>query len=322
VKEFIWNPGDGYDISALERLQKHFKLPTEPMGEAWFISEERLMYVSLLSELDQLPLNQIMEPLEEISSGTSCFGYLEEWSQWYHYLLSQLIPRSHENYVDYLIEYLATGFFTQYPEGVIEEPYSGFLDDVLNTLGRCIMDKQCWDQENIVIGNVLCPSNNNPNKVWCWWDASGDFSSSMFFCIKYLPYECIRNWLISAIKINSPHWRAQIIVWLVGAYKILNNDIQQPSDFDLNDRPYIGWAWSHCIKSKPTDDIIERRFSKNFIPNENRIEVLQIVKEYITEEIYSEWLESISHFDYLESELAEIPEIFYNSYLLKNKNSV
>ncbi len=53
------------------------------------------------------------------------------------------------------------------------------------------MDRNCWEDNDIELGKLLHRSNNNPNQVWMWWDASGDFSSSMFFCLKYLPVECI-----------------------------------------------------------------------------------------------------------------------------------
>ena len=111
-----------------------------------------------------------------------------------------------------------TNFMALYPNGVHREPYRGFRDDAVLTLGRCMMDGQCWNGPDIAVGTVLHPSNNNPNRVWGWWDASGDFAASMFFCLKYLPASLVETWLRSVLEITSPHWRAQVVVWMVGAH--------------------------------------------------------------------------------------------------------
>ena len=144
MNRFLWIPGEGYDEAALKRLDKYFSMPSEPMGEAWFMREERYMYDYLCKGVDQIDSDELMKPLEEIASGTSSFGYLEEWYTWYNYLLPQLIPRSHEYFLEYMLEYLITGFATQYPEGLGNKYYSQFEEDILNTLGKCIMDKYCW----------------------------------------------------------------------------------------------------------------------------------------------------------------------------------
>lgn len=71
----------------------------------------------------------------ELASGTSSFGPMKEWNNWYHYLLGALVPRSHEAFVSYLLESLLTGFMAIYPNGIYREPYEGFREDVLLTLG-------------------------------------------------------------------------------------------------------------------------------------------------------------------------------------------
>jgi hypothetical protein len=233
MKQFLWKPGAGMDPLALERLRAHFRKPAEPMGEAWFMGEQRRMFPKLLGDLGKLRAQDLQRPLEEIAGGICAFGLMEEWRAWYHYLLGVLLPRSHEAFVSYLLESLMTGFMAIYPNGIYREPYAGFRDDVLCTLGRCMMDGMCWNGPDIAIGKVLHRSNDNPNRVWGWWDASGDFTSSMFFCLKYLPAPSIEPWLHSVFDIPSPHWRAQVIVWLVGAHGILNNVIRWPSEFSM-----------------------------------------------------------------------------------------
>ena len=173
MDRFVWIPGRGMDASALERLRSHFSRPAKPMGEAWFMGSERRMFNELLNDLDGLSAYEIQKPLEEIASGTSAFGPLDEWTSWYHYLLGALLPRSHEHFVDYVLEYLITGFMALHPNGIQQPPYEGFREDVLMSLGSAIMDDSCWNDSDIAIGKVLHRSDNNPARVWCWWDASG-----------------------------------------------------------------------------------------------------------------------------------------------------
>ena len=319
MKEFLWIPGDGYDGAALKRMQMHVVMPSEPMGEAWFMGQGRFIFDYLSEDIKKIPVKDLMKPLEEIASGTNSFGYHDEWKSWFHYLLGQLIPRSHDHYSEYLLEYLITGFITQYPDGINNQPYKGFQTDVLNTLGKCIMDEECWNCNNITKRGILWPSNKNPNKVWYWWNASGYFSSSLFFCLKYLPTEIVSRWFKSVLEIESPFWMAQLFVWLVGVNKILKNEIKQPSEFSENDRPYVAWPWSHCITGNNSADNASSKYvNAHLIPEANRTSVLRVIEEEITEALYFEWLSSISEHDYLESELAEIPDRFASLYIYQD----
>lgn len=291
-------------------------LPAEPMGEAWFMGEERHQFHNLYGDLSSLPVDEIKRPLEEIVSGTSAFGHLKEWSDWYHYLLPALLSRSHERHVDYLLEYLISGFVTQHPKGLDDEPYAGYTELVLDTLGRCIMDEHCWNGEEIALGKMLWPNNRNPNKVWCWWNASGDFSASMFLCLKYLPSEAVKSWLPSVLRIAAPHWRAQVMVWLVGANDILKGQLSQPSEFPEGARPSVAWAWSHAITGNYGEEYTSKGMTPpSFLPRENCEAALELTTRFFTIETYDTWLSSMANFDYLTNELGEIPEAFTDLYV-------
>lgn len=280
------------------------------------MGEERRMFHELLGNLDAMTTRDLQEPLTEIASGTSSFGPMEEWNNWYHYLLGALLPRHHEVCVSYLLESLLTGFMAIYPNGIYREPYKGFREDVLLTLGRCMMDSTCWDGSDIAIGKVLHRSNKNPSHIWGWWDASGDFAASMLFCLKYLPESSVEPWLRSVFDIPSPHWRAQVIVWLAGAHGMLNDVIRWPSEFSIEARPYIGWEWSHCLKVglARTDDSGASPVP-TFIPEAARISALKVVRSYFSENRFLEWLDCIATVPYLESELAGIPSTFEMRYV-------
>ncbi len=126
MKEFLWIPGNGHDQSALKRLRDHFPKPAALMGEAWFMSPERRMFADLLGDVDKFTAFDLQEPLIEIASGTSAFGPLPEWTEWCHYLLATLLPRSHEHFVDDLLEYLITCFMVIHPNGVQRGPIRNF----------------------------------------------------------------------------------------------------------------------------------------------------------------------------------------------------
>jgi hypothetical protein len=316
MKQFLWKPGEGVDPAALERLRKHFRQPAEPMGEAWFMGDERQMYPELRGDLDELSAYDLKKPLTEIASGTGSFGPMREWHEWYHYLLGALLPRSHEAHVSYLLESLVTAFMAIYPNGVYREPYKGFQEDALLTLGRSIMDSECWNGSDIVIGKVLQRSNNNPAKVWLWWNASGDLSASLFFCLKYLPESAVEPWLLSVLDIPSPHWRAQIVVWFVGAYDLLHDVVRWPSEFPVQDHPDIGWEWSHCLRAElAKSDDSGAPPTTHFIPAATQATALRVLKSYFSEERFLEWLDSIAGVSYLEAELGEIPSTFETLYV-------
>jgi hypothetical protein len=210
---------------------------------------------------------------------------------------------------------LITGFIAVYPEGIKDEPYIGFQEDVLNTLGKCMMDQKCWSNDNIILGKILCPLNNNPARIWGWYQTSGDLSASLFFCMKYLPAEQIPAWFESALNIKSPHWRAQMLVWMTGAYEVFTNTFTQPSQFMGHQN--IDWACSHCLNGDYTGkkDYVE----KVFISEENKLAAIQTIENYFNDDVLLEWLISISQYDYLENEIGNIAENFKSLYLFKKE---
>jgi hypothetical protein len=149
--------------------------------------------------------------------------------------------------------------------------------------------------------------------VWCWWNASGDFSASLFLCLKYLPASDVSAWLRSALEIESPHWRAQLIVWLIGAHKVLCGDIHWPSEFELSDYPYVGWAWSHCLRRELL--AASAAAESDLLPEDNRRAALETIRAEVTAARYDAWWSSISKVDYLVTELGDLPDEFRRLYL-------
>lgn len=291
-------------------------MPREPMGEGWFLSEERRMYPQLAGDLGELSALDLRQPLSEIASGTAAFGPREEWTRWYHYLLPRLLPRAHEAFVYPLIELLVSGFIALYPNGIRTAPYKRFSDDVLLTLGRVMMEPHCWNGQEIVVGTCLHRSNSNPNRIWEWWRASGDLSSSLFLCMKYLPEESVETWFRSVLAIQSSHWRAQLIVWLAGANETLAGRVSWPSEWKSRVPMEVDWDWSHCLRKELAMVEAQRaQAMQHFLPRANREKVLAVAREYFDQNRFLAWLESISGVSYLNDELGDIPSAFEKLYV-------
>lgn len=313
---YEWRPGVGADAQALQRLGRAFPRPPEPMGEAWFMGDDRRLYHELKGDLAALSTDHLQHVLEEVTSGTRCFGHLREWDDWFHYLLAPLIPRGHENDGSSLLESLISAFMTLYPNGVYREPYPGFLADVMCTLGRCMMAPECWNGPHALIGRFMHRSNDNARQVWRWWDASGDLSASLYFCLKYLPQACVSGWFESVLAIESPYWRAQLIVWLVGSNDMLRGRVRWPSEFDQFAYPSVAWADAHGLGPElAKTDESGALAARALLPESARDAVLAVVHNHFTDSVFLEWLESIGDVPELQSELAEIPSAFEALYV-------
>ena len=276
------------------------------------MGEQRRMFTELQGQISELGPDELQKPLEEIASGATCFGRLDEWVRWYHYLLGELIPRAHESYLEPLLEVLITGFIALHRDTSEAEPYDGFVDDALRTLGKCMMQPQCWQGKDIAHGNILQRHYRQGVGNWGWEDASGDFSASMFFCVKYLPVSSIAGWMRSVLAIESPHWRAQLICWLVGARGFLDGSIVWPSQLKSTARPSVDWSWSHCLKPRSEEPDIP---APPMLSRASREAVVEAVRSEISEDRYLEWLDSFFRTPPLFEELAEIPTEFERIYL-------
>jgi hypothetical protein len=142
---FKWVPCRGPSAEAVGRMRAHFTKPSEPMGEAWFLSEERYIYTGLAERpLSETTTEELCNVLWEIS-GTSSFGRRDEWDEWFKYLLPELVARSHEYSIsDALLETTVSTFMILFPKG-LEDVYAGFREDALATLGACLLKPELWD---------------------------------------------------------------------------------------------------------------------------------------------------------------------------------
>ncbi|BDI29931.1 hypothetical protein CCAX7_19820 [Capsulimonas corticalis] len=314
---FLWRPGHGPDPPALERMQEAFPKPMRLMGEPWFMTENRKMYPELMTTLPKdLSPRDLIKYLDDITSGATSFGSLDgEWAEWFHYLLPRSILRHrlHGVFSDGLEEVLITALVTQYP-GHIDGKYPGFDRDILTTLGQWIMAPDLWEGSNIRVGAFLheIPYENYP---WKWYEASSDLSATLFFCWKYLSPQEIDGWLESVFAIKDAHWCAQILVWLLGAQKVLSGEITQPVQFEEIE-PNIDWFGSFYLKGHYEGDHRDPVIIP-FLPQANIDAFQTALRKHVTEALFFEWLDAIAKVDYLQSELSTLPDSFAAAYLMR-----
>jgi hypothetical protein len=321
---FVWIPGEGPDPAALHRLQRRFPRPQEPMGEAWFMGADRRLFLELVEqEPGSIPVRDLMQCLEAIGTGTSSFGPLQEWDEWFHYLLPRLIPRAFEWELEYLVEYLVTAFIPLHPGSIREQPagisnrYPAFRQDVLATLGRVLMEPTLWENGEVAVGRVLHQPYRH-GKWWGWFEASGDFSALMCFCWKYLDAGQIDAWLQSVLAIRSSHCRAQLLVWLLGVRPLLAGEITQAAELE-HAKPGVSWAWSHCL-----DGHYDGRLSgvpMPLISPPNRAAFRESLGRHLTPALVLDWLDSVARFDYLVRELGTLPDQFIEAFLARQDGS-
>lgn len=310
---YFWRPGEGPDPEALGRLMRAFPRPAEPMGEAWFMAEDRRRYPELLGDLARLSFTDFDTPFQDIISGPVSFGHMDEWTDWFHYLAPRLVPRHHEAEVwASILELLACGFFSQHPHSDGPEPCEGFRIDMARTLGRCLMAPECWPNGRFDVLVGLDRRYEVLGEQWFWDNSRGRFSSSMFLCLKYLPATAVGPWMTSALQIKDARWRAHVMVWFIGAQDLLTGRVNQPGEMSSGDYPGVSWYWSHVLQGAYTGDHSGRFAAAIFLPEPNRVAALGAVRAHFTDAILDEWLTSVGASDDLRRGLGDLPLQFWD----------
>lgn len=309
---YQWIPRKGFSLDAIERMRKHFNKPENPMGEAWFIGKKRRLYTELnnkifIKKIKPVDLSAI---LFEISSGTNSFGHREEWNEWFKYLLPDLIIRSQDfkYFSTMLVQDVITAFISIYWKGIVEE-YEGFRNDVINSLSLCLMNDNLWFDYNDEKTQVTSPrpifldchkdGKEQLRLDWNAGQADENFSAMMFFCLKYFKPEEIISWLKSVFLIQDIYWKGAFMIWLLGAYDILQEPIIVPSKIEKG-MPKISWMSSHLLCSRYGSIDVEHpphqdfNDNKDFLPSENIKVFFEEIHKQITDEVILDWAESFA----------------------------
>lgn len=270
------------------------------MGEAWFMGDERRMFDALTGNLDELSLEELREPLAEIASGNSSFGPMDEWTNWYRYLLAQLVPRHAEQSFDSLYQHLVTAFIAVHPRG-INEPYPGFADDARQTLGQCLMDPSRWVGGGLAVSKPEDPFSGDKNPAFSWHVACGDFSAAMFFCAKFLNRDELDDWLDSVFAIECPLWTTQLYSWLSAAYPLLAGEVLELGELDDDRSTNVVWLGAHVLKGDFSGNYGPGRLPLPLLPPERCEAVLAAARRHVSAASYVAWLDAIESYSYLKT---------------------
>ncbi len=284
------------------------------------MSEQREHYDWLLEQdITAVPYDNIQTVLEEIASGLTNFGHADAWAEWYGHLLPTWNRRAFERKHDYIVEDLVTAFMAVVPNPTVSWGYRSFRSDALLTLGKAIMSPPLWPDGPNRSVNCLHTEDTLPTGYPVWGDACGDFSASMFFCLKYLPSSHVAEWTKSVFAISCPRWRAQVLVWLCGAKDVIDGKIEHPSDLPDKHQTSVSWARSHLIGPKNLayqEDIKIESEMVEFLSKENCARFDETVSNLLNERLLTEWLESLGGneqvFDQVTS--TAVPERLRHSY--------
>lgn len=290
-------------------MRNHFPLPAEPMGEAWFMSEQRCMFDELLGDLDAFTLEELRSPLEEIASGNSSFGPMDEWTAWYRYLLAQLVERHSERSFDSLYQHLVAAFIAVHPRG-IDEVYPGFADDARHTLGRSLMDPSRWTGDRLAVPPPEDPFAGGRHAAFEWSVACGDFSAGVFFCAKYLIEDELDAWLDSIFAIRCPLWTTQLYSWLLAAHPLLTGRVLELADLDSDPWTNVVWHGAHVLKGDFSGVYEPSPSPLPLLSSERCESVLAGVRRHVSKASYFAWLDAIKPYAYLETVLADTPDRF------------
>lgn len=287
------------------------------MGEAWFMSKERRMYTELddpdaVKEMDLVDLSML---LFEISSGTNCFGHLDEWDEWFRYLLPDLVERSVETlyFETTVFQPVVTAFMSIYWKG-IDEHYEGFRNDVLSSLSAAMMDERFWSlDETPPRPAFLDLKEDGAGRIKLCWDSERcdpSVSAGLFFCLKYLKPDELPDWIESVIGIEHGLWQGNLMVWFFGAFDALKNGLVRPSDIDSR-RPKLEWEASHVLGS--SEEANQARyegfnFNEDFLVEENVRIFIDRMKAFYSEEKILELAESFANNEHLSMSTFNIPE--------------
>jgi hypothetical protein len=270
------------------------------------MSKERKLYPELMGvPPSSLRLEQLHTCLWDIASGTSCFGHMEEWEQWYRYLLPELIVRSHESYAfDFLLERNITAFMEVFWAGVNEE-YPGFRQDVVDAQSLVLMRSEMWTSrpgeggvptESIPAFLVYDDEGNEALYGWDLDEAPGSVAAALCFGLKYLQVGEINSWVESLLQIEHPHWRAALLVWLRGARELLQEEVPRPQTLNRA-RPSIQWQESHIlgVDNVPEPLVPAPGFNDPglFLSSANTHEFWVAIRRHLTPEMLRKWEEGL-----------------------------
>lgn len=220
-------------MAAAERMCDRFPMPQLPEDEAWNYHEER--FSDLLS-----PSWFVHSPMHELLSAIHCHGRGPHghavWLKWLHFIA----PRMARDVADFRLEEgddpvtnLFMALVMLSPVDFAGPPYKGYREDLLQTVGRIPMHESRWHHGQVRRGALFYPAwpeDQEDPWFWDWCRPADDLGSALYFCLKFMRPAEIPAWANSLLRIDDPHWRSQLMLWMANARStILTPDWTYPT---------------------------------------------------------------------------------------------
>ncbi|MCI0713576.1 MAG: hypothetical protein L0154_25695 [Chloroflexi bacterium] len=225
--DFKWIPGQGINQDAIAWMKQNFKKPVaHPQYFEYEDSRD-----SFLTMADNDPKDWDLGLADYFLRSANAFEWHDDWQKWVLFLLVGLIS----NPTDYELICHTTNFFLQAQRLFSTEPYIGFREDLLYTLGTVMMAPIHWEGDDL-------------SDEWFKFDSlegiyRSDFPdllhSQLFFVLSYLDESEIPGWVASLNDITCKYWLKELNQWL-GKFQI----------FLVYTRDHE--ALSHQIRSSPS----------------------------------------------------------------------
>jgi len=303
-RAYRWEPGSGPDADVLARLAAAFPRPAQPMGEAWFMGEERRMFTELLDVVvADAPSRLLDKVLEELATGPCSFGPQDDWRAWYLYLLPRVLPIALARDEPLLADILVTATISQFPGGLPERgPFTG--RDVADTLGRVLLDASRWHDGKI---------RSRGGESWDWARAAGELSPFLFLVAKTLEEAEIEDWVQSLFRIADPRWRALLLCWLAQARPLFGDEDVQPAEV-AHVAPGIEWADASRLNGNYTGDFSEPVARTPFLPLANKRAFRRCVARQLASKSLDDWRSTVAAVDDYGVDLGDVASAAAQAY--------
>lgn len=301
---YRWRPSSGPDADVLDRLARSFTRPRTPMGEAWFMGDERRMFTELMTiDVADAPTSLLGDMVREMSTGPSCFGPHQEWRTWYLYLLPRVVPLAVARSEHGLVDDLLTATISQFPDGL---PDRGPLAarDIVDTLGRVFMDASRW-QDAAIVGR--------DGEDWDWSRAGGDLSPFLLLVLKYLPEAQVADWTASLFDIADPRWRALLLAWLARARVLFGDADVQPADVQRL-APDLDWPGASILKGNYSGAFREPVARVAFLTPANKRAFRRCVAQQLAARPLAQWRSMLATTDDFGVDLGDVAAAAMQAY--------
>lgn len=250
----------------------------------------RTFYASLLDPRRIVASNpELQTALDEIAAGQTSFGPSEEWTAWLHALMARIPSLIGTGRVDLIYEACVTAIFGRYPSGRSDAPYAEFFDDLLLVLGADFVREALWSASP----RVACVSGERVA-----WEGSvepgGQFSAALYLAAKYTSEEGLTTWWRSIIAVDTPCWRAHVLLWMAAASELLTRPGAQPAQFTHTRTVFRDSLWQGAEWLKGTyPDAHGTPRSHPFLDEARQKAIVDVFRASLDGETLLHWLTAI-----------------------------